>query len=179
MNNKDFFWCSIPWGINIKKILFTCEKNGLNKTDLFFHGIEESVIRFSVRYKENELHRKYKGFGGSTENASLPPILEIEQIYASIGFSTPQSIQKYPVCSFIFENKFYMIFWISHRFLTKQKQLYEFIKTNYLWIGYLWILFDTHFIPLQNQHSPILVGPKLGRSRILSAGKHFSDERFI
>ena len=31
-----------------------------------------------VNRKENELHRKYKGFGGSTENASHP-ILEIYQ----------------------------------------------------------------------------------------------------
>ena len=30
------------------------------------------------------------------------------------------------------------------------------------WIGYLFIIFDTHFIPLQNEPSPILVGPKLG-----------------
>ena len=60
-------------------LLFTREKNGLNKKYLFFHGIEESVIRFSVCSKENELHRKYKGFGGSTEIAIPPPILEIEQ----------------------------------------------------------------------------------------------------
>ena len=46
---------------------------------IFFHRIEKSVIRFTVRCKENELHRKYKGFEGSTENASPPPILEIEQ----------------------------------------------------------------------------------------------------
>ena len=58
-------------------LLFTWEKNGLNKKDLFFNEIEESVIRFSVRCKENELHRKYMGLGGSTENASQ--ILEIEQ----------------------------------------------------------------------------------------------------
>ena len=29
------------------------EKDGLNNKDLFFHGIEESVIRFSVQCKEN------------------------------------------------------------------------------------------------------------------------------
>ena len=34
---------------------------------------------FSLNRKENELHRKYKGFGGSIENAMVPPILEIEQ----------------------------------------------------------------------------------------------------
>ena len=32
---------------------------------------------FSLNRKENELHRKYKVFGGSMEN--LTPILEIEQ----------------------------------------------------------------------------------------------------
>ena len=41
------------------------------------------------------------------------------------------------------------------------------------------ILFDTHFIPLQNEPSPILVGPKLRRRYILSAGKHdFTGESF-
>ena len=34
---------------------------------------------FSINRKENELHRKYKVLGGSTENAKAPPILEIEQ----------------------------------------------------------------------------------------------------
>ena len=61
------------------------------------------------------------------ENASPPPILEIGKKYASIGFSATQSVQNYPVCSFIFENKFYIIFWTSHKFLTKKKKIYEFI----------------------------------------------------
>ena len=47
--------------------------------DIFVPGIEESVIRFSVRCKENELHRKYKGFGESMEYANDLPILEMEQ----------------------------------------------------------------------------------------------------
>ena len=34
---------------------------------------------FSLNRKENELHRKYKIFGGSAENAKALPILEIEQ----------------------------------------------------------------------------------------------------
>ena len=34
---------------------------------------------FSLNRKENKLHRKYKVFGGSMENLSPPPILEIEQ----------------------------------------------------------------------------------------------------
>ena len=55
------------------------EKNGLNKKDVFFPGIEESVITFSLRYKENELHIKYKVLGGATENPMVAPILEIEQ----------------------------------------------------------------------------------------------------
>ena len=60
-------------------LLFTLEKNGLNKIDVFFPGIEESVIRFSLRCKENELHRKYKFFGGAKENPMVLQILEIEQ----------------------------------------------------------------------------------------------------
>ena len=34
---------------------------------------------FSLNSKENELHRKYKVFGGSMENFLAPLILEIEQ----------------------------------------------------------------------------------------------------
>ena len=34
------------------------------------------------------------------------------------------------------------------------------IKKKVKWTGYLGIIFDTHFIPLQNEPSPILVGPK-------------------
>ena len=38
--------------------------------------------------------------------------------------------------------------------------------------------FDTHFIPLQNEPSPILIVQNLGRSSLLSAGKHhFSGEQ--
>ena len=34
---------------------------------------------FSLNRKENELHRKYSFLGGSMENTTPPPILEIEQ----------------------------------------------------------------------------------------------------
>ena len=34
---------------------------------------------FSLNCKENELHRKYMVFGGSTENLPPPPIFETEQ----------------------------------------------------------------------------------------------------
>ena len=47
-------------------------------------------------------------------------------------------------------------------FFTKKKQLYEFIKKKLPLNRYVEIVFDTHFIPLQNEPSPILVGPKLG-----------------
>ena len=81
------------WHINLCKheifIIHLREKWFIQK-DLFFHGIEESVIRFSVRCKENELHRKHKDFAGPTQNA--PPILKIDKIDASIGFSTTQSV---------------------------------------------------------------------------------------
>ena len=138
----------------------TWKKNGLNKKDLFFHGIEESV-RFSVRCKENELHRKYKGFGGSTENASRP-ILRIEQNLCFHWINTTQCVQNYPVCSFIFENKLYIIFWPLHKFYLKKRNFMNLFKKSYHWIRYLRIFCDTHFIPLQNEPSPILVGPKLG-----------------
>ena len=66
MHNKKNYHRMIRfrWPINKKKLLFTREKNSLNKKDVFFPGIEESEIRFSVRCKENELHRKYKVLGG-------------------------------------------------------------------------------------------------------------------
>ena len=34
-------------------------------------------------------------------------------------------------------------------------------KKNLKWIGYLGMIPNTHFIPLQNEPSPIIVGPKL------------------
>ena len=34
---------------------------------------------FSLNHKENELHKKYKVFGGATENTMALSILEIEQ----------------------------------------------------------------------------------------------------
>ena len=41
-------------------------------------------------------------------------------------------------------------------------QFYEFKNINPIWLGYLGILLNTHFIPLQIEASPILVSPKLG-----------------
>ena len=43
---------------------------------------QENVFVFediSLNRTENELHRKYRFFGRSTENTTPPPILEIEQ----------------------------------------------------------------------------------------------------
>ena len=40
-------------------------------------------------------------------------------------------------------------------------QLYEFIQKNLLLNRSVETVLDTHFIPLQNEPSPILVGPKL------------------
>ena len=39
----------------------------------FIPGIEESVIRFSLQCKENELHGKYMVLGGATENPKAHP----------------------------------------------------------------------------------------------------------
>ena len=64
--------------------------------------------------------------------------------------------------SFIFENKFYNIFWTSRKFFTKKKQLSEFILKKLPLHRYVKIELNTPFILLQNEHSPILVGPKLG-----------------
>ena len=37
-------------------------------------------------------------------------------------------------------------------------------------MGYFGTIIDAHFIPLQNEPSPILVSPKLGEPCVLSAG---------
>ena len=72
---------------------------------------------FSLNRKENELRRKYRIFGGSTEKNKDPPILEIgKKMDGSIGFSTTQSIRCYTKTSFTFQNKFYKHFGISHKF---------------------------------------------------------------
>ena len=54
---------------------------------------------------------------------------------------------------------------IEHRinlYIFNYKKFGNLLKKNYHWICHLWIIFDTDFIPLQNEPSPILVGPKLG-----------------
>ena len=74
----------------------------------------------------------------------------------SIGFTLTQSVGNYSESSFTFQNKFSIVTWTLH----KKKEVYA-LKKKVKWIGYLGIILDTHFIPLQNEPSPILVGPKL------------------
>ena len=78
---------------------------------------------------------------------------------SSIGFSTNQSVGNYPETSFTFQNKQKKIFGTSQK---KKNELHQLKKKEAKCIGYLGIIHDTHFIPLQNEPSPILVGPKLG-----------------
>ena len=58
-------------------------------------------------------------------------------------------------------------------------QLYEFfLKKHTKWLGYLGIDFNTHFIPLQVEASPILVSPKLGEPIQFECQKcHLSGEQ--
>ena len=46
-----------------------------------YHEVPHIVCfeTFSVKSKENDLHRKYRLFGGPVENLSSPPISQIEQ----------------------------------------------------------------------------------------------------
>ena len=53
-----------------------CSKQNIKKT---FRKNAFVCEDFSLNRKENELHRKYMFFGGSTEKHKAPPILEIEQ----------------------------------------------------------------------------------------------------
>ena len=48
-------------------------------------------------------------------------------------------------------------------------ELHELKKKEAKWIGYLGIIINPHFIPLQNEPSHILVGPTLGAPCVLSA----------
>ena len=60
------------------------------------------------------------------ENAKASPILEIDKMDGSIEFSTTQSVGNYPESSFTFQNKFYIIFWTSHKKFLNKMVLYEF-----------------------------------------------------
>ena len=82
---------------------------------------------FSLNRKENELRRKYGIFGGSTEKNKDPQFQRQNKMDGSIGFSTTQSIKKYPETSFTFQNKFYKNFGTSHKFKKKMEH-HEFKK---------------------------------------------------
>ena len=69
-----------------------------------------------------------------------------------------QSVENYQETSFTFQNKFQFFFGTLRNL--KKKKLSE-LKEKVKQIGYFPIILDTHFIPLQNEPSPILVGPKL------------------
>ena len=116
---------------------------------------------FSLNRKENKLHRKYKVFGGSTENDMALPILEIEQ---NGWFHWIQHDSECTILSFFhlsLKLNFIKIF--EHRVnfsLKKCNFINLFLKKLPLNMSFEMEL-DTHFIPLQNENSPILVGPKL------------------
>ena len=60
----------------------------------------------------------------------------------------------------------------------KKCNFIHFFKKHTKLLGYLGIVFDTHFIPLQNEPSPILVGPKPGATFQFECWKrHFSVEQ--
>ena len=59
-----------------KKLLFTVEKNIQNKTYVSW-GSKHTVVcleTVSAKHDENDLHRKYRLFGGTAENVSSPTI---------------------------------------------------------------------------------------------------------
>ena len=78
----------------------------------------------------------------------------------SIGFHMTKSVGNYRETSFTFQNKFVKNFVTLHKFFLKKMELHE-LKKKAKWIGYFLIILDTRFISLQNEPSPILVGPKL------------------
>ena len=93
----------------------------------------------------------------------------------SIWFSTTQSAQFYIFCSFIFKHKWYIIFWTSRKFFTKKINFMNLFENNLPLIRSVKIEFY-NFIPLRNEHCPILVGQNLESLRLLSAGtRPFQD----
>ena len=78
----------------------------------------------------------------------------------SIGFSTTQIARNYLDSSFTFQNIF---FFLEHRILLFEKNgTLGIIKKEVKCIDYLVIILDTHFIPLKNEPSSVLVDTKLG-----------------
>ena len=63
------------------RLLFTWEKKKLlNKTYMYYEILNiVCFLTFSVKCKENDLHRKYRLFGGLAENLPSPTISQIEQ----------------------------------------------------------------------------------------------------
>ena len=87
------------------------------------------------------------------------------KIDASIGFSTTQSVQNGRLVHLFLKKK--SIEFFEHRiiYFSKKKQLYEFLKKILPLNRSVETVLDTHFIPLQNEPSPILVSPKLGEEK--------------
>ena len=79
-------------------LLFTWEKNVLNKTYVSCGSKHSLFLDFFWKYKENYLHKKYRLFGGPAENLSSPTISQIEQnwwfyfIYKALEQSVTGSI---------------------------------------------------------------------------------------
>ena len=69
----------LPAGNKIR-LLFTWEKNVLNKTYVSWGSKHSLFEDFFCKRKENDLHKKYRLFGGLAENLSSPTISQIEQI---------------------------------------------------------------------------------------------------
>ena len=85
--------------------------------------------------------------------------------HGSMGFITTYLIRYYPEISFTFQNKFE--FFLEHRVIFfKIKWNFTNLKKKAKWIGYLVTIIDPHYIPLQNEPSPILVEEPC----VLSAG---------
>ena len=84
-------WGSLTFNFDIFIIQFRKKLSKQNMKKTF----RENVFiceDFSLSRKENELRRKDRVLGGSTEKILHPPVLEIEQNDGSIGFSTTQSV---------------------------------------------------------------------------------------
>ena len=63
-----------------KKVYYLPERKTFQIKDIY-HAVLNIVCfeTFSVKRKKNDLHRKYRLFGGRAENLSSPTISQIEQ----------------------------------------------------------------------------------------------------
>ena len=98
---KELFWTLRKPAVK-KKVYYLPERKTFQTKDIY-HAVL-NIVRFetfSVKRKKNDLHRKYRRFGGRAENLSFPTISQIEQnwwlyfIYKALEQSATATVFKF------------------------------------------------------------------------------------